>query len=369
MDSQGKDERVGETWHVNCVSEDIQDVVREITNVQQMNKRAKSSKTYHLMISFHKNDPINPEMMKAIESEICEALGYGEHQRVSVVHYDTNNPHIHVAINKIHPRRFTSHTPIRDFRTLLKISEELQIKYGLTPDNHLVKKPGAYNKALDMENKAGLQSFIGWMQENCLQQLKSADNWQLFINILRTHNIELRQRGNGYIFVSKDGTAVKASSVDRALSKNQLSKRLGTIEKSMLGNQLKHHKTKKTYTKKPTKRFNKPLYKYYCVEQEKIITQRDALLTMAKDNRHKEIDQIVRSAKLKRAMIKNMPGGFGKKMMYWATYQAQKRDIKRVKDQYLRERKQIYKRYSRTPWREWRLKNINNLDKHIQISI
>ena len=50
-----------------------------------------------------------------IEERFCNALGYAEHQRVSVVHHDTDNVHIHVAINKIHPRTLTLHDPIRGF--------------------------------------------------------------------------------------------------------------------------------------------------------------------------------------------------------------------------------------------------------------
>ncbi|WP_407214904.1 relaxase/mobilization nuclease domain-containing protein [Enterobacter kobei] len=33
-------------------------------------------------------------------TRICEAMGYADHQRVSAVHYDTDNVHIHIAINK-----------------------------------------------------------------------------------------------------------------------------------------------------------------------------------------------------------------------------------------------------------------------------
>jgi hypothetical protein len=53
-----------------------------------------------------------------IEERFCNALGYAEHQRISVVHHDTDNVHIHVAINKIHPTTFTIHAPIRDYKTL-----------------------------------------------------------------------------------------------------------------------------------------------------------------------------------------------------------------------------------------------------------
>jgi hypothetical protein len=53
-----------------------------------------------------------------IEERFCKALGYAEHQRISVIHHDTDNVHIHVAINKIHPTTFTPHNPGCDYKTL-----------------------------------------------------------------------------------------------------------------------------------------------------------------------------------------------------------------------------------------------------------
>jgi len=42
------------------------------------------------------------------------ALGFGEHQRVSAVHQNTDHWHLHVAINKVHPTTLRNVTPIRD---------------------------------------------------------------------------------------------------------------------------------------------------------------------------------------------------------------------------------------------------------------
>ena len=102
----------------NCVSTDTTRAVREIAATQWLNTRAKSARTYHLIISL--KDGANPEAqtLRMIEERFCNALGYAEHQRVSVVHHDTDNVHIHVAINKIHPKTLTLHHPIRDFITL-----------------------------------------------------------------------------------------------------------------------------------------------------------------------------------------------------------------------------------------------------------
>ena len=118
LDPQGKNTRVGEVSITNCVSTDTTWAVREIAATQRLNARAKSDRTYHLLISLRAGENPDAQTLRVIEERFCKALGYGEHQRISVVHHDTDNVHIHVAINKIHPTTFTIHNPGCDYKTL-----------------------------------------------------------------------------------------------------------------------------------------------------------------------------------------------------------------------------------------------------------
>src|SRR5271169_4217137 len=118
LDPQGKNTRVGEVSITNCVSTDTTWAVREIAATQRLNARAKSDRTYHLLISLRAGENPDAQTLRVIEERFCEALGYAEHQRISVVHHDTDNVHIHVAINKIHPTTFTLHNPGCDYKTL-----------------------------------------------------------------------------------------------------------------------------------------------------------------------------------------------------------------------------------------------------------
>jgi hypothetical protein len=102
--------------------------VREIAATQWLNTRAKSPRTYHLIISLKAGANSEPQTLRMIEERFCKELGYAEHQRVSVVHHDTDNVHIHVAINKIHPRTLTLHDPIRDYITLKICSAGLKTR-------------------------------------------------------------------------------------------------------------------------------------------------------------------------------------------------------------------------------------------------
>ena len=129
LDPQGKKKtRVGEVVITNCVSTDTTWAVREIAATQRLNTRAKSARTYHLIISLRDGANPDAQTLRMIEERFCNAFGYAEHQRVSVVHHDTDNVHIHVAINKIHPRTLTLHDPIRDYITLKICSSSLRTR-------------------------------------------------------------------------------------------------------------------------------------------------------------------------------------------------------------------------------------------------
>ena len=108
-DEQEKNERIGFVSVTNCQSDRPDAAVLEIINTQGKNTRAESDKTFHLVVSFPAGEQPADVVLKEIEAKLCDGLGYGEHQRVSVVHHDTDNLHIHIAINKIHPTRYTLH--------------------------------------------------------------------------------------------------------------------------------------------------------------------------------------------------------------------------------------------------------------------
>jgi len=158
--AQDKQERVGFVSVTNCHQLEASDAVLEVMATQAQNTRALSDKNYHMLISFRAGEKPDQKTLRAIESRICAGLGYGEHQRVSAVHHDTDNLHIHVAVNKIHPTRHTIHEPYYDYKILGQLCEKLEIEYSLERDNHISQKRGAENRAEDMEHNAGIESLL-----------------------------------------------------------------------------------------------------------------------------------------------------------------------------------------------------------------
>ena len=114
--------------------------VREIEAAQARNTRSRIDKTYHLIVSFREDDIVDREQLIGIEDGICQAIGLGDHQRISAAHRDTDNLHIHIAINKIHPVSYRAIEPYYDYIKLDKACAELEFKHELQTDNGSVAK-------------------------------------------------------------------------------------------------------------------------------------------------------------------------------------------------------------------------------------
>jgi hypothetical protein len=63
---------------------------------------------------------------------------------VSVVHHDTDHLHLHVAINRVHPRTAKAHCPSFSKLVLDRVCVELETEYGLQVVRHgrETKRPG-----------------------------------------------------------------------------------------------------------------------------------------------------------------------------------------------------------------------------------
>ena len=203
LNQKGKTDRVAAVAVMNCHCDDPKWAVHEMQAVQGRNQRAKGDRTYHLVISFRSGEDPSRETLARIEDEFAQALGYGEHQRVCVVHRDTDNVHLHVAINKIHPTGFTLHEPFNDYHTRAKLCQKLETRYGLQPDGATSKRDlPAQQNAAAMERVAGVESLIGYVQRSLKTAVVSARTWQELHEAFAKAGVALKARGNGLVVES-----------------------------------------------------------------------------------------------------------------------------------------------------------------------
>ncbi|AZR34859.1 TraI/MobA(P) family conjugative relaxase [Xanthomonas vasicola] len=393
-DPQEKQERVGRVSVTNCLQDNALDAALEVQATQALNTRTEADKTYHLLVSFREGENPTPEVLEAIEARVCAALGYADHQRVSAVHHDTDNLHIHVAINKIHPTRHTIHTPYNDYKTLGEICEKLEREYGLEADNHTARKTAGENRAGDMERHAGVESLLGWIKRECSDQIKNAQSWAELHAVMQRNGLELRERGNGLVVTDGAGQGVKASSIARELSKAKLEARFGAFESpvtrapsaasvqarrtqappvekvghrppprskgrtpSLSAVGVLHVNSGSRYEQRPIyakKASTVELYARYKTDQQNLGAARNDAIARARAERDRQIEAVKRSGRLKRAAIKLMRGpGVNKKLLYAIASKSLQDGVQKASTDYLKARDAAYATHHRRAWADW----------------
>ena len=226
-------------WCVGCWAGDDYDLaVQEVLDTQALNRRSGKEKTYHLLVSFHPEDEgkLTPDVFKQIEERFADTLGLSEHQRHCGVHVNTENIHMHVAYNLIHPEKLTRMEPWRDYLKRDKLCRELEKEYGLIVDNgrEAGKERGLGSKAAAMEAHSGQQSFEGFARQESiavLASLEQCQSWEDVHQAFATHGLELRRRGAGLVIKDRYGRqTAKASTAHREFSLKKLEGRFGQFQ-------------------------------------------------------------------------------------------------------------------------------------------
>ncbi len=225
-DTQSNDLRVGQVRVTNCKALEFQDAVKEILLTQEKNHRSKRCKTLHVLLSYHSEDNLTTEQLKQIEDEFCKKIGMDKHQRISVVHGDTDHPHIHIAINKIDPETGRNVDPYHLWKVMADAVADIEKQFGLRQDNHRSAKTRSQNIIDTAERMSGEETLCSKIRK--IDTLKNARTWKEYLQICQDNQIAVKKRGNGLIFT--DGTySVKASTVDRKFSLKNLEKSFGNF--------------------------------------------------------------------------------------------------------------------------------------------
>lgn len=227
-------------WTAGCVTDDFKMAVKEIEATQSGNRNNVNEKTYHLVISFQQSDKekLSNDDYKAIESEIANVLGFGEHQRLCALHTNTDHYHLHIAYNTINPITYKKERSFHRYAALRKLCNQIEKKYGLEPIKMDVKSKSSVEnvpaKAKDKVAHTGQESFYDYIIRHkieILQNLNLSKKWSEFHQGLLMIGIHLKRRGAGLIFTDRDGKHYASpSKIDRSLSKGNLEKRFGAYE-------------------------------------------------------------------------------------------------------------------------------------------
>lgn len=237
-----------------CMS--LETASAEMGAVAAQNARVKDP-VYHVVISWAAGEnPTDDEAFSSAEYAL-RAVGMSDHQYVFAIHRDTDNVHVHIAVNRVNPDTFRAVYPERDYYKLDYAMRELELANGWqrvdgvysiferngktvidwssASPNSKGKRP---SKASDMERHDGVESLFSYVRDKPRKAVsallkRDAITWQSVHRLLAEYDLYLEPKGQGFAVYSKsspDVTPVKASDLHESLSKSRLEKRLGTYQ-------------------------------------------------------------------------------------------------------------------------------------------
>lgn len=134
--------RVGWTHTLNMATDDPDQAIRQMAgtamNANYLKQKAgvKASgrqlknPVYVYSLSWHESDrPTDTEILKSAVISL-QALGMQEHQALLVKHIDTDHPHVHVIVNRVHPETGKAASYSNDRVTLSNFAQEHDRLHG-----------------------------------------------------------------------------------------------------------------------------------------------------------------------------------------------------------------------------------------------
>jgi len=202
----------------------------------------------HYVMSWHEGEQPSPEQVEEAVNLFLDELGLKDHQAIYALHKDTDNIHLHLAVNRVHPETLKVIKPNKGFdieaahKAIARIEHaqgwqrEQNGRYALLENGELGREQPAQDKPRqpsqprrDMEQRTGEKSAERIAIEQGAPIIKKATSWQELHSQLATKNMRYEKTGSGAtLFIGDVG--VKASSADREASLGKLQKRLGAYE-------------------------------------------------------------------------------------------------------------------------------------------
>lgn len=182
---------------------------------------------FHLSISFAPDDAVNAALMKRVMARTLTDLGLGEHQAVIVAHIDTDDPHVHAMVNRVHPETGVawkgSWSRLRAEASLRR--QELDEGLRVVP-GWLARVPGHPELRPRPRLARGDEEFLREVRERVEPVLKRAQSWAEVEAGLAEFGLSVRVNGRG-MSITDGRQVVKASEVGPQFSRGNLEEEFG----------------------------------------------------------------------------------------------------------------------------------------------
>lgn len=231
----------------------------EMATLAMKAARSKNPLT-HWIVSWQEGEqPTEAQFEQAVDV-FLESLGLQAHQAIFAVHQDTDNIHMHVVVNRVHPTTHRvaecrydyedAHRALARIERMQGWQREQHGRYVATSDGKTTRvddptKPRSPStKRTRIERATGEMSAERQAQLFAAPILRSAESWAQVRAELQQLGMRYEYKGSGAIIWVGE-VAIKASNVDRQATRAAMDGRLGPMPASF-------PKGKPAATRKPT---------------------------------------------------------------------------------------------------------------------
>ena len=243
----GDSEKLEHRGALNFLNVDHEGQVQEMINLAEIARRD-AKPVQHWILSWREGE--QPTAAQADEAAMVflSELGLSDHQAIYAFHRDTNNWHLHLAVNRVHPDTERVVTVNNGYdlkvahRAIARIEQrqgwqsEGRALYASGEDGELmlarkggptVRQPSA--RALSFEERVGARSGERIAAEDAAPIIREARTWREVHEGLGKIGLRFERKGSGALLWI-GAQRVKASDAGRECSMAALHKRLGAFE-------------------------------------------------------------------------------------------------------------------------------------------
>ncbi len=270
---------------VNFISTDLKSQTAEMIALSQEAVKSKDP-IDHWVLSWKSNERPTPEQAREAAAIFIKQCGLEGHQYITGLHDDTENMHLHIAVNRVHPdtckvvkinKGFDKEAAQQSIAIIEKVqgwSVETNARYRTNDKAELIidpatKRPQIFaagvkplqptTKAQAMEVQTGEKSAQRVGIEQAAPIIAKATSWKELHANMADAGMQYQRKGSGAV-VQVGDELVKASTIDRKASLSALEKRFGPYQPLQEIKPNEYHNTSRNFTEANAKKQDAPAH-------------------------------------------------------------------------------------------------------------
>jgi Relaxase/Mobilisation nuclease domain len=246
----GDGEKVQHRGALNFLNVDHEGQVQEMIDLAEIARRD-AKPVQHWILSWREGEqPTAAQPDQAAKMFLAE-MDLSDHQAIYALHSDTDNWHLHLAVNRVHQEteRVVTVNKGYDLNVAHRAITRIELQQGWQPEGRALYAPGEYGelmlvrgtgpsarqpsaRALSFEERVGACSAERITSEDAVPVIRQARSWSEVHEGLAELGMRFEKKGSGAVLWVGD-QPVKASAAGRDCSMAALQKRLGAFEPAL----------------------------------------------------------------------------------------------------------------------------------------